>query len=351
MKKLLVLFLLLSGLSLKAKEAPMLFDQSDNLQILVNNRILSIVNGKPITVIDVMKKMDMHFLQQFAQYASVPQARLQYYQVNWKAVLQELIEKELILADAEQSKLEVTGSDVREEMERMFGPNIIENLDKIDISFDEAKQMIQDDIIIRRMTYFRINLKANQLVSPKDVRNAYEEFAKDKIRPDVWRYVMITVRGNESTDNAEIANYLHQLLIEDQVALEDLNDSMENHGYSREGVTYKISEVFEQTDKEIPEANLNILKNLEQGSFSYPIAQRSRADKNMVFRIFRLEEKIEGGVVPYEEASPEIREILINNAMNEEREKYFARLRKHYNIHENQLTEMVPEDFQPFSLQ
>ena len=63
--------------------------------------------------------------------------------MNWKYVLQELIDKELILGDAEEKKVAITAGDVRQEMENMFGPNIIANLDKIGLSMDEALKIVR----------------------------------------------------------------------------------------------------------------------------------------------------------------------------------------------------------------
>ena len=71
--------------------------------------------------------------------------------MSWKSALEEIIDKELILADAQESKIEVSSGDVRQEMERSFGPNIIANLDKAGISFEEASKIMQEEIIIRRM--------------------------------------------------------------------------------------------------------------------------------------------------------------------------------------------------------
>src|SRR5262245_8170025 len=100
----------------------------ENIQIIINNRILAKVNGKAISAFDVMKKMDMLFYRQYPEYTAIPQARLQFYQVSWKRVLQELIDKELILADAEESKLQVSAGDIRQEMELLLGPNIHSSL-------------------------------------------------------------------------------------------------------------------------------------------------------------------------------------------------------------------------------
>lgn len=333
-----------------AKEAPFLFNNEDKLEIVVNNRILARVNGKPITVVDLQKKMDMLFYRQFPQYTSSVQARFQYYQANWQNILNDLIDKELLMADAEESKLVVSGGDVREELERLFGPNIIENLDKVGLTLDEALTMLREEIVIRRMTYFRVQMKARQKITPQDVRLAYEKLAEENIKPDLWRYQMITVRGDNSTDCAKSANRLHRILKEENVSFENLSERFSHPGILYDGTTAKLSDEFTQSEKEIPSANLEILNGLEAGQFSDPIAQKSRANNSMVFRIFYLKEMIPGGVVPYEEVAGKIKEKLIDLKSREESDKYFAKLRKHYNVHDFLADEMVPEGFEPFKL-
>src|SRR5262249_17801417 len=149
--------------------------QEDKAHIVVNNRILARINEKAISVVDLMKKLDVLFYREFPQYTSSKVARYQFYQANWKNVLQELIDKELILADAEENKLPISSGDVRQEMEQLFGPNIIANLDKVGLSFDDAWKIVQGDITIRRMMYMRVNAKAMRQVTPQDVWAAYEE--------------------------------------------------------------------------------------------------------------------------------------------------------------------------------
>ena len=103
----------------------LMMTQEETMRITVNNRVLANVNGKPITVIDVMKRMDLVFLKQFAEYTNSPSARHQFYMANWKRTLNELIDKELILCDAKEMKMEVASGDVRQEMERLTSSLIL----------------------------------------------------------------------------------------------------------------------------------------------------------------------------------------------------------------------------------
>ena len=46
--------------------------------VIVHNRILAKVNGKAISVVDIMKKMDILFYREYPQYTSSSQARFQF---------------------------------------------------------------------------------------------------------------------------------------------------------------------------------------------------------------------------------------------------------------------------------
>lgn len=199
-----------------------LMQKAEPQHIFVNNRILAKVNGKAISVIDLMKKMDMIFYRQFPQYSSSIEARYQFYNMNWKHVLRELVEKELIMADAEEVKMEVSHGDIRQEMENMFGPNIIANLDKAGLTYDEAWKMVQEDQLLKRMMMVRVNTKAMRSVTPIQVKASYEEYAKNNADPDAWRYEVISIRGEDPSICAEAANYAYQLVTEEETPLQEL---------------------------------------------------------------------------------------------------------------------------------
>jgi len=64
--------------------------------VVVDNRVLATVRDQIITVVDVTKKMDMIFCQQFPQYKGMPEARYEFYRVNWRRIFQELVDRQLI---------------------------------------------------------------------------------------------------------------------------------------------------------------------------------------------------------------------------------------------------------------
>lgn len=355
MKKLFLLSLIaLSGTSalIHAKNDSLLLNSStQEPYIVVNNKILAKVNGTPITVMDVMKKMDLIFYQQYPQYSSSPQARFQYYQANWKYMLSEMIDKELVLADAKEIKMTVSAGDVRQEMESLFGPNIIENLDKVGMTFTEASQLLESDIMLRRMMYTRAQSKAIAQVTPQVVRKFYDEVAKDLIRDNEWVYSVITIRHKDSQKAAEAAHLINQWLVEEKLPLKELEAKYKSspppHKYPP---SLNISEEFKTKEKELSDTYKSILVTLTPDTYSAPIVQKSRVDNSTVVRIFYLKTMTPGGVVPYAELEDKIKDKLIAEAVTKETEAYFKRLRQHFNVQEDQIKDVINSDFQPFVL-
>jgi hypothetical protein len=337
--------LFLSAALYSKGELSLLGETAPKNNILINNRIVAKVNGKAISVVDLMKKMDLHFYREFPQYRTVPEARFEYYHMNWQHVLRELVEKELIIADAEENKIPASASDVRQEMEEVFGPNILKNLNNIGMSFDEAWQIVQNDILIQRMLYIRVHSKVIQLVTPQEVRKAYDGYIKSNVLPKAWDYRVISLRDKNPEVAAHAANFAYQQLTEKQLPIAELAASLkEQTGFAQ---TYQltVSDEMHHDEKEISEPYRQVLETLSAGNYSSPAAQQSRGKGTMAFRIFFLKEFHPGGVPPYSEVAGKLKDELLQTAAAEETKLYLTRLRKHFDVQE-----MLPADFEPFKL-
>lgn len=320
-------------------------------QIIINNRILAKVNGKAISVIDLMKKMDLLFYREYPQYASSVEARYQFYQMHWKQMLSEIIDKELIIIDSEEGKLIVNPGDVREEMEQLFGPNIILNLDKVGLTFNEAYQMILNDIRTRRMIYFKVQSKVFSRITPQKIRNYYDDVAKDHIRDNEWVYNIVTIRHRDGTKAAERANLAYRLLKEDKIPVAGLDDHLKkNFPPNPKTPTVAVSEELHIKEKELSDVFKKTLETLTPGTYSAPIVQKSRNDNSTVIRIFFLKDMVPGGVVPFEELSDKIKGKLIEEGIAAETDTYLKKLRRHFDVQDETLNELLSSDFQPFMI-
>jgi hypothetical protein len=343
-----IFFLALIAFPLHSAPSDYVFGSEGDVRIIVNNRVMAKVNGKAISIFDVMKKMDMLFFREFPEYSSSVQARFQFYQVSWKRILQDLVDKELIMADAEENKLQVSPGDVRQELESLFGPNIHANLDRVGLSYDEALKMIHSDIVLKRMIYLKANVKALKQVTPQLIRQTYEEYAKDNIRPPVWTYRSVSIRDKDPTKGAEAAHQIHKLLTEDGISLTEMQKRIKKMVAIAPSTTVNVSDPVKQNESELSSQNKEILTQVERNGYSQPIAQKSRSDGTTVFRIFYLIHFDEGGIVPFSEVAAQIKDKLLDEYSSKETMAYIKKLRKHFDVEEMQAADL--ENFVPFSL-
>src|SRR5262249_11829145 len=93
-----------------------------------------------------------------------------------------------------------------------------------------------------------------------------------------------------------------------------------------------------------------VLQTLAINSFSRPIAQLSRIDNSVVYRIFHLKKHTHRTLPPFEKMAEELKDHLLQAASARENIQYIARLRERLGYDEKQMMETLPDDFQPFAL-
>jgi hypothetical protein len=326
------------------------FSQED-AKIFINNRILANVNGKAISTYDLVKKMDLSFYRQYPEYTSSNVARAQYYDMSWRYVLEDLIDKELILSDAKEKKVQLSSGDIRQEMETSFGPNIIATLDKAGMSFEEATKMTEQELIIRKMVAARVHSKAIREVTPSKVKEAYHKFIDDPAnsRLSQWVYRIITMNERTIEKTKEVADEAYKLLLEGTPA-DQLSSKLKELNISGRKGKITISKSIKQNDKEISNDYRTILAMLSEGTYSQPFVHKSRVNQSTVYRILILDEKIPGGLISFKEMEMNLKNELLDVAIEQETDAYLQRLRERYHIQENDLASWIPSEYKPFSL-
>lgn len=325
--------------------------QKEEPKIFVNNRILAHVNGKPITTYDLVKKMDMTFYKNYPEYVSSNEARFQFYQEAWKYILDDLLNEELILADAKEHKIEVSSGDVRQEIEAEFGPNVIENLDKAGMSLEEATKSMQSELTIQKMIAIKANSKALRQVTPSVIRKMYQEYIQnpDNKNQTTWNYRVVTIKDRTPEKSEELATKAAQVLNEG-ISVDDLPEVLKTRKLHGRRAKVTISNEIKNNEKEVSSDYKKMLVNLDAGMYSHPFPYKSRAEKGTVYRIIYVKEKIPGGFPTYKEMEPKIKQQLLNQASEKETDMYISKLRQHYHLREEDIKTQLPEDYQPFIL-
>ncbi len=337
-----ILLTLFCTTTLLATEPPPI-DFSDDSKIAIQNSILAKVNGTTISMMDVKKKMDLLFHQNYPHLANSNQSRYQFYETSWRHVLMEKIDHQLILADAVEKEVKLTDGEVREELEGRFGPNIMFTLDKIGLTYDETWKMVKEELLVQRMTWWFIHAKAMRQVTPHDIRQAFRIYLKENPSYEELKYRVISIR----TDQPEsIAEKTQEFLAARGLGPELLAEQLKAIAPS-----VQISPEYVAKDKDLSEAHKDALSSLTPGEYSPPKLQKSRLDNQTVARIFYLSEKTDYPAPQFEELSSNLRNELIQKAVAQESSVYIEKLRKYYGFDATHIKERVPDDLHPFSLE
>lgn len=317
-------------------------------RITINNRVLASVNGKVISVVDVKKKMDMILYQNYPQYMDVPEAKYEFYTSHWKEVLNDLIDRELMIADSEEKGFPISSGDVREELEEIFGPDVMLNLDNAGLTLDEAWGIVKADIIIRRMLYYQVRMRITPQITPSEIRKAYDERIKSigMQKECVWR--CLTVKSNDTAAATAYAEKLKGLLADEQISLDTLQEELEKRGIADPQMQLLISQPFRQKQAELSSALQELLLTMQEGTYSKPQLQSTRSDPKPVVRVYYVQELKAEKIPSLQEMEPELREEITQELTTKKTAIYLDDLRRHFHLSKEQIEKELPVNFQPF---
>ena len=349
MKKIFLIFFFcfLGLIGAHAATSSFLSGNSFDGKLAMQNRVLTRVGEKTITVLDVMQKMTLYLQRNYPDQATSPLARSQFFIENWRDVLIQMINQELILADANHLEVKISDKEVREEMLERFGPNVMQTLDSIGIPFEKAKQLTHNEVAIERMSWYRVHSKAHELITPKHIKLAYKEYVTNNPPTCELEYQVLSIRSQDREAAKTLADTAYLLLKEKKAEFSTLSAQLPEV----EDVSVTISDSYHVKETELSKTHKEVLTTLTPGSISPPSRQVSRFDKSEVFRIFFLKEENKTTPRSFEEMENDLRQELFGRAVAMKTDEYVAKLRKQYGYDDKHLEEIIPDDYQPFSMQ
>lgn len=315
--------------------------------ILIYNRILARVGSKTISVLDVLKKMDSFLAANYPQAMDSKIARYQFYSANWRGFFEQMVDSELILADVGDKDLKITEGEIREAILQRFGPNVMSTLDKCGLTYLEAHKMIREEIIVQRMSWFKVQARALQQVGPGDLREAYQQYLNQHPSEQEWTYQVLSIRSPHTELSLQLANEAFALLHEAKTDFSSLQAKLEDKKSQNPEFTFTLSELLTATERTISNAHRNGLEGLKVGECSSPIMQIS--GKNPVQRIFFLKEQKVKLAPAFKDLKEELERNKINEIMQIEDQAYKQKLRQRYN--HLVVLEPLPAHFEPFSFE
>ena len=315
-------------------------------EIVIHNRPLVKVNGKNISLIDVKKKMDEFLFRNYPEAMQDPLQCFQYYQARWRPTLDDIINNELMLIEAETREIKVGDADVREEVEARFGPNVMATLDKINLSLDEARALVHTELVVQRILWLHVNQKVYQEVTPQKMRNSYSDYIKKHPPTDQWIYQVLSIRGGNAElckkiaqDASDMVHTANSNLQSAKIAIEAMYAEEPAHPQ------LNVSEDYVVENKQLSDMHRTALEDLKDGDFSSPVSQISRATGGEVWRIFHLKERKTIDPPTFDSICDQLKSQLQQECYMHHSQIYFKKLRTDYQLDIN-----IPDDYDPFQL-
>ena len=348
--------LLLSLASLQGAPSSLLPSQSEG-HLVVQNRILAKVGDRTISVLDVMKKMEVFLYRYYPQYADITAMRHQYFSTQWKETLMQMIDHELILLDAEKMELKISDAEVRETLFDRFGPNVMTSLDKIGLSYEEARAMIHSELVVQKMTWFKAQAKALSSVNTQDVKLAYQKYCEQNPPKEEWEYQILSIRAQNEEMAKTIAQKAFDLCKDTPSELEKVIKTLETSSSSEEAASetppfqISLSSPIVTEDRNLSQNYKEILGKVALNSISQPIRQPGKTGQPPAYRIFHLKNHIKTSVPTLRSLYERLRGDLIQSKMDKELGIYLSKLRSYYGFDAKHLEDAIPSSFQPFLLE
>lgn len=308
------------------------FAMTPDEHIVIQNRVLLKINSKPLSVMDVVRKMDLIFYQQYPNLVHSEPMRFQFYQANWQTILSAMIDDQLILADAKDKKIDASDGEVRETMEKVFGQDPVLKLNELGVSHEEAYEMLKTDLIVQKLTGGMVHAKALTGVNPKKMKQLYEKMQREHPPQDLYRYQVLSFRGAEAQLRAGQA---HQQILSGELRFEQVADMYED---------VSLSEEYRRTEKEISSAHKKVLSAMAVGAVSLPVQRKD------VCYLFQLKAVEKDQLPPFNQMEKELKSRVLEQEILEYNTKYRTWLRKRYGLSDKHLSQLIPDDLQPFAL-
>lgn len=307
-------------------------------EIIIHNRILTRVNGRIISVLDVVKNMDVYLNRHYPQYLNSKTARFQFYTTQWRSTLQQMIDTELMVADAESKSITVTEGEVRKEFQSRFGPNVMATLDQLQLSPEEAKRLIHQEMLVQRIQGLRVMAKVMQKVSSQSIKEGYQNFLKENPPTNLWVYQFATLKAPDEALLSQLVEELQAGLQSDfKTKIDRLKERLPPEA------SLSLSQEFKTEDRALSKTHKEILLALKPETFSEPIR-----NGELSYRIFFLKSHTEEKPPAFSSVAMNLRNHMLNQTADIEMTTYRKRLYKRFNFDENTLD--LPAHFEPFAV-
>lgn len=300
--------------------------QTNQTQVRKNvvDRYAAKVNERAITVGEILDIVEPQ--QQELQRISSSEA--EYYENLdrlFKTILNDLIEKELIIEDYKNAGGALPDRYVNEEIKRVihssFGGNeaLFERmLTERRMTREEYKQTIREKIIVGMMTSDRVTRRAR--VTPKQIRDAYDENIEEFAIPEGIKFRAIILNRGTTAEEQQVKREEAENILK---KLKDGADFAQIAKTASEGPNAEQGGDFPWVELEsLPDILKDELKMVSTGEISGIISSGE------ALYIIKVEGRREAGYLTFEEVRERINEVLLMEEQQRLHDQWISQLKK-----------------------
>ncbi|MBN2703904.1 MAG: peptidyl-prolyl cis-trans isomerase [Pontiellaceae bacterium] len=282
------------------------------------------VNDRAITVGEILDIVE----PQQPELQRTSSSEAEYYEkldLLFKTILNDLIEKELIIEDYKNAGGALPDRYVTEEIKRIINSSYGGNealfermLTERRMTREEYMQTIREKIIVGMMTSDRVIRRAR--VTPKQIRDAYDENIEEFAIPEGIKFRAIMLNKGTTTEEQQVKREEAENILK---KLKDGADFAQIAKTESEGENAQQGGDFPWIELEsLPEILQEELKMVSTGEISSIISSGE------ALYIIKIEGRREAGYLTFEEVRERINEVLLMEEQQRLHDEWITQLKK-----------------------
>ncbi|WP_194844121.1 peptidylprolyl isomerase [Candidatus Clavichlamydia salmonicola] len=314
--------------------------QAGEGHLMVHNRTLFHSGKRVITAIDVMRKMDLIFYQNFPNMLNSKFARYRFYNAMWRTITDSLIDEVLIVSDAEEKKITVNDSEIKEELERIFGLNVVNEADMLGMTLEDVTDLIKKDLLVQKMLNMIVRSRAMMEINPQALKDQYRQLVDSYSNKEEWVYAIVSLRGYDKTEVFAAAKKIHDFLSsgKEEFSYDNLKSLV-----SSLPVILTCSEEYVRNEQDLSDAHKKILLKMTKGTYSDPVWLKD------AFRIFYFKDIKKETPPQFNVVKDELQAMISREAVLRLDTAYREKLRMENGCTVSYMKEIMPDDCNLFS--
>lgn len=314
-------------------------------KIIFQNRILVVINDKSISLLDVIKRMDFLIDQYSPLEGQSFMYRYQFYASQWRAMLNRMIDEELMLMDGLSRGIHVSDGEVRQELQHRFGSHVVSALAKSSLSYEEAWRFVYQDIVVQKIYWLRVYGKCLQKINPDELKRLYSQYLKENPPKEEVKYQILTI---DSQNMAEAEALTEKILTSKDKFSSDLSHAFNEFKEAQnEAVSIRISQDLSMSIKDLSPSYREVLSHLKENDWG-KIVVPSHVQGESTIRIFCLKERKMIEPSPFSSMEKVLKDGAFQVIVDKEAKEYLKFLRKKFHFHDSCIN--MQDMLNPFSL-